>query len=97
MARHGNLFDDFGTKGEVYDKLQSDYDRDARACGRYLAACAVFLGAAGFVDSMTWKLCLLFVAAVLLLQYVVIFVDNSNRNYLMHAIDWIEAKDKPPG
>jgi hypothetical protein len=92
MRKHENLFGYFSTKQEVYNKLQEDYDRDQRACGRCLIAAPLLGIAAGFVDATTWKIPLLIGAGVALLQYLIIFIDNSNRNFLLHAIDWLEAK-----
>ena len=92
MQSHENLFSHYGNKADVYRKLQDDYRRDQKQVKWCTRACILFLIAAGYVDDSGWRLGLLIGAGLTLVQYLILFIDLSNRNFLMHAIDWFEAK-----
>lgn len=85
---HDNLFQ-YGDKADVYAALQRDCDRDA---WRHLGWHAIFLGAAvgasQFADHPDWLW--LFLGMFALKCALARFIDNSNRNWTMHLIDWLE-------
>jgi hypothetical protein len=88
--KHNNLFDS-GDRSEVYAILQRDYDRDTRIHQFWhivLLACA--FGAAIFADRPDWLW--IFGGLYAIDRSLSRFVDNSNRNWAMHVIDWIEAR-----
>ena len=87
---HKNLFH-FGTSTEVYAALQEHYNRDTWIHLFWqivLFACAV--GAVFFSNHADWLW--IFGGLYAVERAVTRFVDNSNRNWAMHVIDWIEAK-----
>lgn len=93
MNPHQNLFDYYINKPDVYRKLQEDYLRDQK----YIKWCGIFFiifffAAFGDINDK-YKSLLYFGLAISTLQYILLFIDQSNRNFLMHAIDWIESKD----
>lgn len=92
MPKHENLFHYLATKGEVYSKLQDDYGRDQKFCSRCQIGFVLLCVAAGLVDEDRWRTFLVVGAVLVLVQYLVIFIDNSNRNFLLHAIDWLEER-----
>lgn len=96
MKAHQNLFEYYENKSGVYGKLQSDYLRDNKQI-RWCALITNILVVAGLVvNNNTWQLVLLIASAFTAIQLIVYFIDQSNRNFLMHAIDWLEA-DKNTG
>jgi len=81
---HVNLFH-HGDKKEVYAAFQRDLDRDTwvqLSWRLVLLGCAV--GAAVVSGHADW----LWLFAIE--RSISKYVDNSNRNWLMHAIDWQE-------
>lgn len=96
---HVNLFAD-GDEREVYSGLQRDFKRDGRQ--------TAFLDLVGFVALYwlvrDWKPGDMLAAYALLVSFVAAtrtFFDNSNRNFLMHAIDFEvnqrhDAATRPP-
>lgn len=93
MQPHENLFNHYGNKADVYRKLQDDYLRDQKQNRWFMGAFVLLLMAAGFVHDSGWKQGLFIGAGAALVQYLILFIELSNRNFLMHAIDWFEAKD----
>lgn len=87
---HDNLFQ-YGDKADVYLALQRDFDRDT---WRHLAWHAVFLaaiiGASQFDGHSDWLW--LFLGMFALECAHARFIDNSNRNWTMHLIDWLESE-----
>ena len=87
--KHVNLFA-YGERAEVYAALQRDYNRDT---WRVAIWRAVFFGLAACVYLFSthadwlWLLAGLYVIGEMLCA----FIDNSNRNWSMHVIDWIES------
>lgn len=87
--QHKNLLH-FGNSSEVYASLQEDYNRDTLLQSLWqmvLFGCAV--GAAVFSNHADWLW--LFGGLYAIERAIARFVDNSNRNWAMHMIDWIEA------
>lgn len=91
MKPHQNLFDYYQSKSEVYEKLQSDYLRDNKQIkfGAVILNILVIVGL--FLPSEKWQIVLFVAAAFAAVQLIILFVDQSNRNFLMHAKDWFEA------
>ncbi|MEO7405336.1 MAG: hypothetical protein ABIU95_16885 [Burkholderiales bacterium] len=88
---HNNLFQS-GDSSEVYATLQEDYDRDTHIQSRWrlaLLGCAV--GAVVISDHSDWLW--IFGGLYATERAITRFLDNSNRNWAMHVIDWIEAKN----
>lgn len=86
--KHKNLFLD-GDRAEVYAALQEDYDRDTWVQVFWHAAFIVSaVGAAVIGKHSEWLW--LFVGLYAVERKVSCFIDNSNRNWAMHVIDWIE-------
>ncbi|MBI5041683.1 MAG: hypothetical protein HZB57_10950 [Gammaproteobacteria bacterium] len=87
---HKNLFH-YGDSSEVYAALQEHYNRDTWIHSLWqivLFGCAI--GAVVFSGHTDW----LWICAGLYAteRAITRFVDNSNRNWAMHVIDWVEAK-----
>lgn len=93
MQRHENLFSFYGNKTDVYRKLQDDYLRDKKQMSWLITAFIVLMTISGFVENNNWRIVLFFGAGASLLQYLILFIEQSNRNHLMHVIDWLEAKE----
>jgi hypothetical protein len=89
--QHVNLFGYAENTREVYKVMQSHMKRDSRI---FSILCIIaglgFLHAADVGASQGWG-ALIFglVSALFALIY---FIDNSNRNFHLHTIDWIEAR-----
>lgn len=86
---HKNLFH-HGSASEVYAALQRDFDRDTwiQAFWRLvLGACAA--GAALLSNHIDWLW--IFGGLMATERAIAAFIDNSNRNWAMHVIDWMEA------
>ena len=86
---HKNLFA-YGEKPEIYAAFQRDFDRDTwiHVFWRFvLFACAIAaITASGHYDTV-W----IFAGLIATERALSKFIDNSNRNWTMHVIDWIEA------
>ena len=96
--KHVDLFAYAGSKAEVYKTLQRDYERDHKRCNWLSFVAALMIGAA-FADTpfgielgSTFRFLLALFGIILAIQYLVTFIDNSNRNWSMHVIDWIENR-----
>lgn len=96
MQPHSNLFDDLGSKAAVYRKLQQDYLRDHKYCRWCQLLFGIFLGASYLASNAEAERGLFVLAALSAVQFLVLFIDQSNRNFLMHAIDWMEAQEASP-
>jgi hypothetical protein len=86
---HRNLHP-FGDKAEVYAALQRDYNRDTwrQLFWRYGLLVSALGGAfeSGHKDWL-WLFAGLFCVERCIARYI----DNSNRNWAMHVIDWLES------
>lgn len=94
MKPHQNLFDYYVNKNEVYKKLQEDHLRDQKRIYWCNIVFIFLIVAAATVNNESLKWFFLFVSGIFVLQYLVLFIDLSNRNFLMHTIDWIESDRK---
>lgn len=86
--QHINLFL-HGNKQEVYAALQRDYDRDTwrHAFWHVVFVCSA-VGAASYANHNDWLW--LFAGMYALERALSRFIDNSNRNWTLHLIDWLE-------
>jgi hypothetical protein len=92
--KHTNLFHDHD-KSEVYAALQRDLNRDSwyqAFWNAVIVGCAV--GAAEISKHSDWLW--IFAAIYAAERSLSWFIDNSNRNWFMHAIDWHESDRRPP-
>ncbi len=99
---HTNMFHAGLNSTEVYSAFNEHYERDTKDIRRNdaLAVCGIILI---FVDSLpTWLTFLnpnsFHLGGALLLFYafrnsLFSFIDNSNRNWAMHLIDWMGEAD----
>jgi len=94
MQTHENLFNHYESKAAVYKKLQDDYQRDQKHSRWCMNAFVLLLMVAGFLHDSVWNKVMLFGAGVALFQFLIFFIELSNRNFLMHCIDWFEASDR---
>jgi hypothetical protein len=87
---HTNLFSYVSTSDEVYRTMQEHMKRDERytkACFYGAAICLSLALRYGAADGWPWLIGGIF-CSVFGLVY---FVDNSNRNFYLHMVDWVEA------
>ena len=90
MSRE-SMFDGGHSTREVYEAFVQDYRRDARQVRMFdLIAVGLLLIAAfqGLNDGWPW----LMGALAALFQSLRVFIDNSNRHFMMHALDWAAAE-----
>jgi hypothetical protein len=86
---HKNLFQ-FGDAPDVYAALQDHYNRDTWMHSFWqvvLFGCA--LGAPVVSAHLDWLW--IFGGLYAVESAITRFADNSNRNWAMHMMDWIEA------
>jgi hypothetical protein len=89
---HVNLFS-YGDKAEVYEALQKDYDRDTYVHSFWrLVLIGAAIGAAVISNHADWLWVFLGIYAAE--RSISKYLDNSNRNWAMHIIDWHEASRK---
>jgi len=89
--KHVNLFQ-HGDKKGVYAAFQRDLDRDTWIqlwWHLVLVACAAGAAVVSGREDWLW----LFGGLYAIERGISCYVDNSNRNWLMHAIDWQECGD----
>ncbi|MEG8041304.1 hypothetical protein QP164_00150 [Sphingomonas sp. LR59] len=87
---HIDLFDTGHSTDEVYRALCEHQARDARTLRILdIATAAALIGA--LTDFNGWGMGLWVAAAFLGLSSTRYFVDTSNRNFLMHRMDWDAA------
>ena len=85
---HKNLFA-YGDKTDVYAALQRDYDRDTWVVAFWrVVFIGTAIGAISIAGHSDWLW--LFAGLFTIEQSICRYVDNSNRNWAMHVIDWIE-------
>ncbi len=90
MSSHNNLFADLPDANAVYRAMQDHMKRD-----RYLtvifgsAALFSFFQAlqSGMAEGWPW----LIGGVAAAFCSLIYFIDNSNRNFYLHTVDWIEA------
>ena len=89
---HNNLFSNGHNKAEVRDALiahQRRDDRTLKVLDGVAAAClAILLRNTAYLDTIavfagSW-------AAISAMRY---FIDQSNRNFYLHRLDWEAARD----
>jgi hypothetical protein len=91
--RHINLFAHASSPEEVYAALQRDFRRDSRL----LLVCLALFGFAAY-GTVHWsghpEWGWLLSAGFSLFAALALFLDNSNRNWAMHVIDWVEHRHR---
>jgi len=88
---HKNLFA-YGDRRDVYEGLQQDYKRDHRQT--QVMDFILFAGVGFLARSLSgWDFAAVLAVAFVGLSRLNTFIDNSNRNFFMHMIDWTEARD----
>lgn len=87
---HQNLFAYFETTPEAYRKLCADHKKDSRTISWLQLAFGLSLLAA-VNDFQGWGKALWVVTVYLGIVAVQYFVDQSNRNFLLHWIDYERA------
>jgi len=86
---HNNLFRHAAGRAEVYQTFQRDFNRDTWIQLFWHGVLLVMaLGAAYVSDHTDWLW--LFGGIYAAERAISRFVDNSNRNWAMHVIDWLE-------
>ena len=89
---HTNLFAYAGDRHEVYEALQRDYKRDHRQTqimDVILVVAVLYLAR----HLQGWDVFAVVAATFVLLSRLNTFIDNSNRNFFMHTIDWLDARE----
>jgi hypothetical protein len=86
---HNNLFRYAADRAEVYETFQRDFNRDTWIQSFWhVFIVGMALGAAYVSNHPDWLW--LFGAIYAAERAASRFVDNSNRNWAMHVIDWLE-------
>ena len=88
---HENLFA-YGDVREVYEGLQRDYKRDVRQI-QIMDAVGVVAVVYLARHLSGWDYVAAIVLFVIVLGRLNTFIDNSNRNFMMHMIDWHNARE----
>lgn len=90
--QHVNLHE-HGDLKDVYAALQRDFDRDTwRHLFWHVVLAASAGGAVWIANQPDWLW--LFAGLYAVERAVARAVDNSNRNWAMHLIDWQEARER---
>ena len=85
---HKNLFA-YGDKAAVYETLQRDFNRDTYIQGFWhLVLFGAAAGATWIAGRPDWIW--LFLGIYAAERALAKFVDNSNRNWAMHVMDWVD-------
>tara|TARA_R110002033_G_scaffold162231_1_gene198891 strand:- start:286 stop:561 length:276 start_codon:yes stop_codon:yes gene_type:complete len=84
---HQNLFQNGHAHAEVYEAIRADYARDSKAVKFFDA---IWIGAliAGLIDLFELSSLWFVLAAIFTMISLRYFVDQSNRNHMLHRIDW---------
>lgn len=89
MSKHESLFLDGSSKREVYLVFHRDYIKSAKLTRIWgLVVGLAMLGCV--VAPENFQPAILLFGLMAIAQLLMIFTDNSNRNWAMHVIDWIE-------
>lgn len=87
---HKNLFEYVSSSKDVYQVMQSHMKRDGRFVSFSIIGATVCFGMAlklGATDGWPWL-----VGGVAVAFFgLTYFIDNSNRNFYLHMIDWTES------
>ena len=88
---HQNLFGSVENEREVYQLMQAHTKRDARICMVLtIVAGLSFIHAVDVGANQGWGALIFGLASAFFA--LIYFIDNSNRNFHLHTIDWIEAR-----
>jgi len=90
---HPNIFNYGDDKAAVYEALQRDYKRDQRVISWLDGGFVAFIFALSYfkldMGPLIWLIVLGLVGS-----RMCYFIDNSNRNWTMHLMDWIESTER---
>jgi hypothetical protein len=88
ILKHYNFIHSYG-KEETYNIFQQHYNRDTK---KHLWWEIIFIifAAGGIFTTGNYEWIWLFGGMFALERKLTWFIDNSNRNWTMHLIDWIE-------
>lgn len=93
MAQHNNLFAHTDDRSEAYAALRRDFKRDHRTIS--IADVVTIIAVLYLCRNMSG---LDYVAMVVLAGAVLTrlnsFIDNSNRNWFMHMLDWDNQREQ---
>jgi hypothetical protein len=93
MQLHTNMFGQYDSLHEAYPGLLKDQKDDTRKYRASLAIGGILLGLAIYYPHTPQTFGFLLLAGIFsLLQAVVHFVDMSNRNFMLHLIDYMHAQ-----
>ena len=90
---HQNLFSNAENRQEVYQSLQRDFARDEKVSHSALTVAIALLAIAliqGPSDGWIW----LIMGCGAMFVTLTFFIDNTNRNWTMHLIDWMGNPDR---
>lgn len=93
---HSNLFDGRFSDDEVYEALKRDTARDSKS----ITIMDIILASAGLYlvrDLPTWDKVAALVFAFVAMRRLYFFIDQSNRNFFMHWLDWQRARKRGLG
>lgn len=93
ILKHKNLLIE-NDHAETYSVFQKDYDWDSKLQSLWhlvFFVCAA--GAAYFAHHVDWLW--LFGGLYAIERAIGRYIENSNRNWAMHVIDWVESKQSP--
>ena len=89
--KHFNLPRNYGKK-ETYEIFQENYNRDTKRCFWWEVIFGItFLG--GMFITGNYEYAFVFLGMIAIERKLTYFIDNSNRQHLMHLIDWMESKE----
>lgn len=90
---HTNMFSHGATQDEVYAALQEDEANDSKTI-RFMDIVLVVATIYLVRDLPTWDLVAVLAIAFAGMRRLFFFIDQSNRNFLMHMLDWQRAMER---
>lgn len=91
--KHTNLFTQLADKRAVYELMQRDYARDEARSFRAQWVLTIAIVVVGIVDVPAVRWFAGLVAVHAFYYALIMFIDNSNRNWTMHVFDWLEERN----
>jgi len=93
MGSHDNVFAPCEKLSEAYNTLLKDQKSDSKL---FRVVCNIGLGlllAAAALHTSGYSVVIAVCGFMIILQSSLIFMDMSNRNFLLHTIDYIEWQE----
>jgi hypothetical protein len=87
---HNNMFQNGHSKKEVRQAYKNDYIRDLRLMNIYDVITVICIGVVAFQQSALIGIAV-FVGSNAALVGLRKFIEQSNRNYFLHRLDWEDA------